>query len=145
MTTSTKNIFKGELDEVWGKSKWKNLFCHTDIATLVLFRISFGAILLWEVTRYVEEDWIRKYWIDPKMNLTYWPFDWVHPLPGDGMYYLFYGLGILSFFILIGFAYRISTLLFFLGFSYQFLLEQTRYLNHFYLIILVAFVMIFFR
>ncbi len=143
MSKTNPNLFTGEIFEIVGKNKWKNLFGQTDISTLVLFRVVFGCIMLWEVFRYIEYDWIYRYWIEPKMNLTYWPFDWVHPLPGDGMYFLFYALGILAFFITIGFAYRISTVLFFLGFSYQFLLEQTRYLNHFYLVILVAFIMIF--
>ena len=46
-------------------------------------------------------------------------------------------------FIAIGFLYRLSTILFFLGFSFIFLLDKTNYLNHFYLISLLSFVMIF--
>ena len=52
-------------------------------------------------------------------------------------------LGLLSFFILIGFCYRLSMTLFFLGFTYVFLLDQTQYLNHFYLISLISLIMIF--
>jgi hypothetical protein len=59
------------------------------------------------------------------------------------MYYHFALLGLLALFIAIGFLYRASTILFFLGFAYIFLLEKARYLNHFYLIVLVSFVMIF--
>jgi hypothetical protein len=39
--------------------------------------------------------------------------------------------------------YRLATTLFFLGFTYIFLLDQTNYLNHFYLISLISFLMIF--
>lgn len=143
MKKLTQSPFTGEISEIWGKKKWKNLFCHTDISTLVLFRIVFGAIMLWEVTRYFSHGWIKKYWIDPHFHFTYWPFDFLEPLPGNGMYILFGVLGVLAFFIMIGFLYRISTVLFFLGFSYTFLLEQTRYLNHFYLVILLSFLIIF--
>ncbi len=59
------------------------------------------------------------------------------------MYFHFIAMGILSVCIMIGFKYRISTILFFFAFSYMFLLEQSRYLNHFYLIALVSFVMMF--
>ena len=114
-----------------------------DIAGLVFFRISFGIILLCEVFRYFDHNWIRRYWINPDFYFTYEGFSWVTPWSGDGMYYHFYFLGILAFFIAIGFLYRISTVLFFLGFTYIFLLDKTNYLNHFYLIILLSFILIF--
>lgn len=59
------------------------------------------------------------------------------------MYYHFIALGILALFIAIGFLYQISTILFFLGFSFIFLLDKSNYLNHFYLIVLLSFIMIF--
>ncbi len=114
-----------------------------DIAGLVFFRIAFGLILLWEVFRYFDNNWIKRYWIDPVFYFTYEGFDWVTPWTGDGMYYHFYLLGIFAFFIGIGFLYRISAILFFLGFTYTFLLDKANYLNHFYLIILLSFMLIF--
>lgn len=121
----------------------KALFAPVDIATIVLLRILFGAILLWEVSRYFSHDWIGRYWIRPRFHFTYWPFDFLEPLPGNGMYYLFAVLSLLAFFIMIGFLYRFSTVLFFFGFTYSYLLEQTRYLNHFYLVILISFLLLF--
>ena len=41
-----------------------------------------------------------------------------------------------------GACYRLATALFFLGFSYVFLLEQARYLNHLYLVCLLGFLLI---
>jgi len=122
---------------------FKGLFVPIDISILVFFRISFGAIMLWEVLRYFSSDWIARYWIEPTFHFKYYGFDWVHPLPGDFMYLHFIALGILSIFIITGFKYRISTTLFFLAFTYMFLLEQSRYLNHFYLIAWISFLMIF--
>jgi vitamin K-dependent gamma-carboxylase len=119
------------------------LFSRIDIAPLIYFRIAFGAIMLWEVCRYFQHGWIRRYWIEPAFNFTYYGFDWVKPLPGDGMYFLFFGLGVLAVCITLGFWYRVSAILFFLGFTYSFLLEQARYLNHFYLVCLISFLMIF--
>ncbi len=133
---------KGEISEIWGKEKLKNLFAPIDNSTIVLFRIMFGGIMLWEVTRYFKYDWIWRYWIEPYFNFAYGPFN-LSPLPEDGMYAIWYILGVLAFFIVIGFLYRISTTLFFLLFTYTYLLEQARYLNHFYLVVLISFVMIF--
>ena len=121
----------------------QKLFEPSDIAILVYFRIIFGAIMLWEVFRYFDHDWIYRYWIELTYHFTYYGFDWVKPWPGDGMYFHFIAMGILAVCIMIGFKYRISTILFFFAFSYMFLLEQSRYLNHFYLISLVSFVLIF--
>jgi len=121
----------------------QKLFVPSDISILVYFRIIFGAVMLWEVFRYFEHDWIDKYWIEPTFHFTYYGFDWLRPWPGDGMYFHFIAMGILSVCIMIGFKYRISTILFFFAFSYMFLLEESRYLNHFYLISLVSFVMMF--
>jgi len=120
-----------------------SFFKPVDIAFLVYFRIVFGAVMLWEVLEhFYNVNWIPGLWINPSFYFPYYGFEWLKPLPGDGMYYLFVMLGILSVFILIGFKYRIAATLFFLGFSYMFLIDQTRYLNHFYLVILVSFLMI---
>ena len=121
----------------------KKLFEPSDIAILVFFRIIFGAIMLWEVIRYFQYDWIYIYWIQPTFQFSYYGFEWLKPWPGDGMYFHFIAMGILSVCIMIGFKYRISTILFFFAFSYMFLLDQTRYLNHFYLISLLSLIMIF--
>lgn len=120
----------------------RDLFAPIDISSLVFFRIFFGLIMLYEVYRYFKYDWIRRYWIEPYFHFTYWPFDFLTPLEGDGMYYLFYGLGLSAIFITLGLFYRLSALFFFLGFTYSFLLEEARYLNHFYLVSLISFLMI---
>ncbi|WP_452219783.1 HTTM domain-containing protein [Lacinutrix salivirga] len=121
----------------------KSLFTKVDSASIAVFRILFGAIMLVEVYRYFDKGWIAKYWIDPTYNFPYWPFHFLESLSGNGMYYLFALLGLLSVFIMLGLFYRLSIILFFLSFTYMFLLEQTRYLNHFYLIVILSFVLIF--
>ncbi len=136
-----KLLAKGYIQEIWGINKWKNLFAKIDISSIVFFRILFGVIMLIHVFHGFGK--IERYWIIPKYHFYYWPFDFLTPLPGNGMYILFILMGILSVFILIGLFYRISMILFCISFSYTFLLEQARYLNHYYLIILVSFVMIF--
>lgn len=134
-------LLEGDIKEVWGRGKLKNLFAPVAISSIVIFRIVFGAIMLWEVTRYFKYDWIYRYWVEPDFNFSYGPFNF-QPLPEQYMYLLWYALGALAIFILIGFLYRISTLLFFLLFTYTFLLEQARYLNHFYLVVIISFIMI---
>jgi len=99
--------------------------------------------MLWEVFRYLRGDRIYRYWIDPSFHFTYPFFGWVHPWPGEAMILHFYVLGVLSVLIILGLFYRLSMTLFFLGFTYVFLLEQAQYLNHFYFVSLVSFLLIF--
>lgn len=119
------------------------LFTPVDIASLVFFRIAFGAIMAWEVWRHYSHGWIQSDYIDPAYHFSYYGFDWVQPWPGNGMYLHFLALGVLAACIALGFCYRVSTVLFFLGYTYVFLLDQALYMNHFYLITLISFLMIF--
>lgn len=113
-----------------------------DILPLVFFRVAFGLIMLWECWRYFNFNRIVRYFIAPDFYFTYWGFHWVQPLPGDGMIWLWHGLGLLSVLIALGLCYRIATTLFFVAFTYSFLIDQTQYLNHFYLISLISFLLI---
>jgi vitamin K-dependent gamma-carboxylase len=114
------------------------LFQPIDGASLAVFRMLFGAIMLWEVWRYFSNGWIERYYVEPSFHFTYDGFGWIRPWPETGMYLHFVVLGLLAVAIMVGFAYRIAAPLFFVAFTYVFLLEQARYLNHFYLISLLA-------
>lgn len=119
------------------------LFKQKDISSVVFFRVVFGLIMVWGVGKYLYTDLLKRNFITPNFHVTYHGFDWVQPLPENLLYMLFYTLVILAFFIAIGFVYRISIVLFFVGFSYVFLIDQSYYLNHYYLVILLSFLMIF--
>ncbi len=112
-----------------------------DGSSLAVFRIAFGVIAMIEVYRYFSNDWVNRYWVEPGLHLTYVGFGWVHPLPETGMYVLWALLAFAALGITLGVAYRASCLVFALGFSYSFLLDAGRYLNHFYLIALLAFLL----
>ena len=139
-------------------SLWLNLFNRVDISSLAYFRIVFGLVMMWEVAKYFERGWINAYWIIPEFHFTYPLFGWVKPWPYidvvcirdlclninmHGMYIHMIVLGVLALFITLGLFYRFATIFFFLGFSYTFLLDESNYLNHFYLVILVSFLLIF--
>jgi hypothetical protein len=119
------------------------LFKPVDISFLVFFRVLFGGIMLWEVCRYFTHDWIARYYVDPVVTFTYYGFSWVKPWPGRGMYIHFFVLGLAAACVMTGFLYRIAAPVFFLAFTYCFLLDQTRYLNHLYLVCLISFLMCF--
>ena len=116
-------------------------FQPVDAASIAVFRVAFGALMFVEVLRYFTHGWIARYYITSSFHFTYFGFGWLHPWPGSGMYWHFALLGVLSLVIAAGLCYRVAAPLFCAAFSYVFLLEQARYLNHFYLICLVSFVL----
>ena len=113
----------------------------TDVASLVLFRVGFGLIMFWEISRYFYYGWVEDIYSKPQFHFQYQWFQWIGPLPGDGMYIVFGGLGFLALMISLGLYYRTSSILFFLGYSYVFLIDQAAYNNHFYLICLLSFIL----
>jgi vitamin K-dependent gamma-carboxylase len=119
------------------------LFRPVDGASLAVFRIAFGLVIAWECWRYFSKGWIAPNWIDPTYHFTFWGFDWVRPWPGDGMYWQWRLVGILGLLIAAGLFYRLSCAFLFLSITYLFLLDKTWYLNHIYLVCLIAFIMIF--
>lgn len=109
-----------------------------DGASIAAFRIAFGAIMCWEVARYVSHDWIQQYYITPSFHFHYYGFEWIRPWPGRGMFVHFAVLAAASALMMLGLWYRLAAAVFTLGFTYVFLLEQARYLNHLYLICLLG-------
>ena len=114
-----------------------------DNAFLILFRVSWGACLLWQIWWYFSTDLIRTYYIDPPFHFTYLFFDWVKPWPGEWMYVHFFVLAVAALCILVGFYYRWAAIVFFVGYTHLFLIDKCWYLNHYYLISLVSFIVIF--
>jgi vitamin K-dependent gamma-carboxylase len=121
----------------------KRLFEPVDNAPLAVFRIAFGLILCYEMVKHFAYDWIRPYYIDPPFHFTFYGFDWVRPLDGDGMFWVFGVVGAAALCIALGLFYRLSAVVFFVGFNYIFLIDEAYYLNHFYLISLLALLLIF--
>lgn len=113
------------------------------ITPLITFRITFGAIMLFSIIRFWINGWIKTQYIDPRFYFTYMGFDWVKPLGGTGTYILFLVMGISAFLVMIGLWYRIAIIFFFVSFSYTELIDVTNYLNHYYFISIVSFLLIF--
>jgi hypothetical protein len=112
-----------------------------DVASLVVFRWVLGLTLIAEALLHFRHDLVGQLWIAPKFHFTYYGFDWVRPWPGQGMYVHVALLALCGFGVLVGFAYRVSMALCFVGLTYLFLLEQALYLNHIYLICLICLLM----
>jgi hypothetical protein len=113
------------------------------IAPLVSFRIAFGLIMLFSTLRYMAMGWVDTQLVEPIFHFSYFGFDWVKPLPRLGMYTVFFLLAFSSIAITLGWFYRLFTVLFFLCFTYVELIDITYYLNHYYFVSIVSFLLIF--
>ena len=87
--------------------------------------------------------WVDTQLIDPALHFSYYGFDWVGPLPGQGMYFIFVLMILSAIGITLGAFYRVATILFFVCFTYVELIDITYYLNHYYFVSIVAFLLIF--
>src|SRR5262245_16487199 len=109
-----------------------------DATILTYFRLVFGAVVFWQLLRYFVEGRIAASWLEPEFHFTYLGFSWVRPLPGNGLYWLCGILMAAALAVIAGWRYRLSSTILAAGCTYLFLLEKAKYLNHGYLICLLA-------
>ena len=114
----------------------------TEAAPLAVFRIFFGIMMFASILRFWLNGWIEKLYIQPEFFFSYYGFEWVRPL-GEATYLLFAICGISAIFISLGYKYRIAAISFFLSFTYIELMDKTTYLNHYYFISILSFLLIF--
>ncbi|MEM0962794.1 MAG: HTTM domain-containing protein [Bacteroidota bacterium] len=112
------------------------------IAPLASFRVLFGGMMALSVLRFTLLGWIDQLYVQPSFHFTFYGFGWVAPLPEAGMYAVFAVMGLAAVGIMLGWQYRVSAIVFFLTFTYVELIDKTNYLNHYYFVSIVAFVMV---
>ncbi|OOQ61755.1 HTTM domain-containing protein [Mucilaginibacter pedocola] len=121
---------------------FKQLQRPVSIAPLVTFRILFGLMMLAGTIRFWANGWITQQYVAPKFYFTYMGFEWVHPFGAMGMHVIFGLIALCTALIILGLFYRLATMLFFVAFTYVELIDVTNYLNHYYFISLVSFLLI---
>ena len=109
---------------------------------LAVFRVGFGLMMFYSIMRFYFMGWIEKVYVLPDFHFKYYGFEWV-PKIGEYTYLLFFICAITSIMITIGFRYRLAIVSFFICFTYIELLEKTVYLNHYYFISILSFLLIF--
>ena len=115
--------------------------CHP--IALATFRILFGSIMFISGLRFYAKGWIEEFYLEPTFHFKYFGFEWVNVLPQIWLYAIFILMLISALGIAFGLFYRLSTILYFLSFTYFELLDKTLYLNHYYFVSLVALLLIF--
>lgn len=123
-------------------SFFKSLFAPVDASSLAVFRMGFGALLLFNSINNLALCPTCRY-LEPDMLFKYHHFEWVVPWPGIGLWVHWGIMAVCAFAIMIGYRYRLALFIFTVGFTYNFLLDQALYLNHYYMVILFCVLMWF--
>jgi Vitamin K-dependent gamma-carboxylase len=132
-----------------------NMRCHTlrtyfsrtsSIAPLAVFRIFFGLAMVLSTARFLALGWVREQYILPKVHFSYYGFECLQPLqcyglPEGSMYAVFAVMLLSALGIMLGAWYRLASVAFFLTFTYIELLDKTYYLNHYYFVSVMSFVL----
>ena len=95
------------------------------------------------VSRFMLRGWVHDFYVLPTFHFTYLGFGWVKPLPEAGMVAMFALMLLSSLCVTLGLFYRASMLSFFVLFTYAELLDKTFYLNHYYFVSLLSFLLVF--
>lgn len=119
------------------------LFKNIDNAPLIAFRIFFGFLIACESYGALFTGWVTKNLIETEYTFPFIGFDWLKPLPGDGMYFYFILMGTMGVFVMLGYYYRIATILYCILWSGVYFMQKTSYNNHYYLLMIISFFMIF--
>ncbi|MFT5746737.1 MAG: hypothetical protein ACI9XO_002888 [Paraglaciecola sp.] len=114
----------------------------TEAASLAVFRIFFGLLIFCSMVRFWAYGWIEKLYIEPTFFFSYYGFEWVKPW-GEWTYLLFGICSISAILVMIGWHYRMAILTLFFSFTYIELMDKTNYLNHYYFVSLLCFLLIF--
>ncbi|MBO6212052.1 Vitamin K-dependent gamma-carboxylase [Algoriella xinjiangensis] len=117
------------------------LFRKVDNSPLVIFRVIFGLLIVAECWGAIYTGWVQSNFVDPKISFSFIGFEWSNVFLGAKMIYFYIAMGILGWFIAFGFAYRFSTIVFALLWSLTYFMQKTSYNNHYYLFMLVSWMM----
>jgi hypothetical protein len=129
------------------RSRWERiraaLLAPRDIASLAAFRIAFGLIVFASALRFLAYGWIDDMFVMPKFHFAHWGFAWL-PTPSPAFTYaLFIALGVLGALVAVGLWFRPAVACLFALFTYLQVVDATNYLNHYYLVSLLAALLFF--
>nr|WP_295924608.1 HTTM domain-containing protein [uncultured Dyadobacter sp.] len=115
---------------------------YSSAAPLAMFRAIFGLMLLISVCRFVAMGWVRELYIDPQFFFPFYGFAFVKPL-GEWTYVLFAICGFSALLVAVGWFYRWASVALFLSFTYIELIDKSTYLNHYYFVSVLCFMLMF--
>lgn len=122
-------------------NRW--LFKQIDNSALVVFRVLFGLLIAIEAFGAIFTGWVRRTLMEPDFTFNFIGFDFLQPLPGNGMIWYYAIMGVFGILVMLGFKYRLSIIMYTIMWSGVYLMQKSSYNNHYYLLMLLCFIMCF--
>ncbi len=127
---------------LWVRTQ-RALFQERDAAGLVAFRVMFGLLGLVSAGRFLAYGWVEEFFVRPRFFFRAWFAPFVEPLGSAGMHAVFWTMAAASALVALGLFYRAAIVTVFVTLTYVQLVDLTNYLNHYYLLSLLALLMAF--
>ena len=108
-----------------------------DNSPLVAFRIIFGFLITLEAWGAIITGWVKRTFIDPEYTFPFLNFEWLQPLPGNGMLYYFIIMGFAGVMTMLGWHYRIAIGTYAVMWAGVYFMQKFNYNNHYYLLLLL--------
>lgn len=121
----------------------KFLFKQVDNIGLVLFRAVFGLLISIEAFGAIATGWVKRVLVDPEFTFNFIGFDFLQNLQGSGMYLYFLIMGVFGLMVMLGYKYSYSMFFYALMWSGVYFMQKTSYNNHYYLMMLLCWIMVF--
>ncbi len=122
---------------------FKTLRQPVDNSPLIIFRIAFGLLLMYLFSYDILSGYVYTDFIKPPFTFSFIGFEFLQPLPGNGMYYYFGAMALLSLMIALGAWYRLSIVCLSILWTIIYLMQKSGYNNHYYLVVLLCWLMAF--
>lgn len=133
-------IIRFHLNKIWkyaGKEVWGG--------KIAVFRILFAIVLFFQAWHFYSIDFIKRDVIDPVLHFSYPYLPFIESLNPYIMYGMLVLMFISSVLIVLGIKSRLFFTFYFIAFTYLFLIDKGYYNNHYYLLSLLLFLMIFIK
>ena len=119
------------------------LFTRIDNSALVVFRVFFGLLIALEAFGSIATGWIKRTLIEPQETFNFIGFEFLQPLPGNGMLYYYGVMGLFGLLVMVGYKYRFSIFCYTIMWASVYLMQKSSYNNHYYLLMLLCGIMFF--
>ncbi|MEM9832928.1 MAG: HTTM domain-containing protein [Bacteroidota bacterium] len=113
-----------------------------DNSPLILFRVAFGFLIAAEGFGAILTGWVRRTFVEPAFTFNFIGLDFLQVFVGETMYAVYGLLGITGLMVMLGYRYRLAMFTYAILWSVSYLLQKTSYNNHYYLLMLLCWVMV---
>src|SRR5690606_21313606 len=86
---------------------------------------------------------IRRTLVETPLTFNFIGFDFLQYLQGPAMYYCFVVMGIFGIFVMLGYKYRFSMIVYAIMWTAVYLMQKSSYNNHYYLMMLLCWIIAF--